>query len=160
MTHRDDLLRAFGNDADDLEANRRGALGPAQVRRLHRSGWSNIVGALVIGVGLALILAFVADRPLKPVQWLLSLGFFLAVLAVGLSHMRKTRAAAAAGVVEMLAGPVAVRLQRQQGYWINVASRTLKLPVRPWAVESGRSYRVYVAPRAEFVVAMEPDGWE
>ncbi len=160
MAHRDDLLKAFGLGPDDLAANRAGALSPLQARRLIRSGWNNVAAALVLGVGLAAILMFVADKPLKPVQWILASLFFIAVLITGLVYSRKVRAAAAAGVVTTLTGPVVTRMQKQAGWYLNVAGDTFKLPVRPWNVQSGQAYRVYVVPKARVVVAMEPEGWE
>ena len=155
---RDELLKVFHCGLDELEANRAGRLGAGQAHRLIRSGNLNVVAALVLGAGLAAILFGVAKKPLVPVQWLLSSGLFLAALAVGIHYARQTRAAAAAGIVECLAGPVQVQLRGKQGWWLSVAGQSLKLPIRGWHVQSGASYRVYLVPRGRLIVAIEPIG--
>ena len=160
MAARDELLRAFHIGPQDLEANHAGALGPRQARRLMASGYWDLASALIIGVLLLAILQFVAQKPLKPVQWILSGALFLAALLVGIHYFRKVRAAVADGKVECLSGTVETQSHGQSGWHLDVAGRSFKLPVRPWHVKSGRAYRVYFSPRARLIVAMEPDGWE
>lgn len=160
MGHRDDLLRVFHLDAGDLEANRAGKLSQGQARRLVRSGYLNVVGAVVIGIGLAAILFGVARKPLAPVQWILASALFLAALAVGIGYMRRTGAAAADGRVECLTGPVRAQRAGKAGWYLHVADRSFRLPVRPGQVRDGMQYRVYFAPRANVIVAMEPEGWD
>lgn len=67
-------------------------------------------------------------------------------------------AAVADGRVDTLVGTVEVSSQGRQGWFLSVADRTFRMPVRPWHITSGASYRVYVSPRANLIVAMEPDG--
>lgn len=153
----DELLRAFHLEAVDLDANRAGRLSNAQARQLRRSGWNNLLLTLVVGVILAAILAFVANKPLKPAQYITALILFGVTLAVGIFHFRKTHAAAAEGRVECLTGPVQVQSRGKQGFFLSVAGKSFKLPVRPWHVGNGAHYRVYIASRAELIVAMEPD---
>jgi hypothetical protein len=160
MGDRDELLRAFHILPEDLEANHTGALGPRQAQRLIAGGYWDLGAALIIGVALMAILLFVAHRPLKPVQWILSGALFLAALLVGINYFRRVRAAVAEGRVECLTGAVETRSRGRSGWYLHVAGQSFKLPVRPWQVKSGRTYRVYVAPRAGVIVAMEPDGWE
>ena len=62
------------------------------------------------------------------------------------------------GRVECLAGPVRVQMRGKAGFYLGIAGRTFKLPVRPWHVQSDAHYRVYLAPRANVIVAMEPGG--
>jgi hypothetical protein len=159
VSHRDKLLGAFGNEPADLEANRRGRLGPGQARRMLRSGWNNIVAALFGGLVLAAILIFVADRPLKPAQWITSLILFGALLATAIFYQKKVRAAVARGEVETFIGPVVVQMIHG-GYAIDTGMGVFKLPVRPWNVKSGEKYRVYVAQPSRVVVGMEPEGWD
>jgi hypothetical protein len=160
MAHRDDLMKALGIGAEDLEANRTGALGARQAARLIRSGRNDVVAALIIGALLAAILYGVAAKPLKPVQWILASVLFLAALATGLVYARRTRAAAADNRVECLIGPVRVESRGQSGWYLVVAGREFRLPVRPWHVKNDQPYRLYVAPRVNLIVGMEPDGWE
>jgi hypothetical protein len=160
MGVRDELLQAFHVLAEDLEANRTGALGPRQAQRLIASGYRNLAASVVIGVALLAILLFVAHKPLKPVQWILSGALFLAALLVGINYFRRVRAAVAEGRVECLTGAVETRSGGRSGWYLHVAGQSFQLPVRPWHVKSGSAYRVYFAPRPRAIVAMEPDGWE
>jgi hypothetical protein len=156
--HRDKLLSAFGIGAADLDANRAGRLGATQAQALRRSGWNNLLLTGVVGIILAAILAFVANKPLKPAQYITALVLFGATLAAGVYHFRKTHAAAAEGLVECLTGLAEVQSRGKSGFFLRIAGQSFKLPVRPWNVASGSAYRVYVAPRARLIVAMEPDG--
>lgn len=156
--HREELLAAFGIGAADLDANRAGRLGEMQARALRRSGWNNLLLTGVVGLILAAILAFVANKPLKPAQYITALVLFGATLAVGIDHFRKMNAAAADGRVDCLTGPVQVQSRGKQGFYLAVAGRSFKLPVRPWQVSSGANYRVYISTRAVQIVAMEPEG--
>lgn len=158
IAHRDELLRVFHAGLDDLEANRAGRLGTGQARRLIRSGNVNLLAAGGVGVGLAAILYGVATKPLHPIQWILSAGLFAATLIVGIRYARQTRAAVADGRVECLTGPAQVRMRGKAGFYLTVAGRSFKLPVRPWHVQNDAQYRVYVAPGPSVIVAMEPDG--
>lgn len=150
------LLRVFGNADQDLAANRQGRLGAAQGRRLLASGSWNVAGALLIGLLLVAILAYVADKPLVPIQWILSLVLFAVAQIAGIRHFRKTRAAVADGRVERLAGEVQIGCTRYAGWQLHVAGRSFRLPIRPWHVQRGAAYRVYVEPRTQVLVAMEP----
>ena len=160
MDHRAELLKVFDIGPEDLEANRVGALGQRQARRLLRSGHWNLVGAVFIGLALAAILYWVARKPLAPVQWILAAGLFVAAMITGIVYFRRVRAAVAEGRVQCLTGPVQTRMQRRAGWYLSVAGRSFRLPVRFWHVRNGRSYRVYVSPQPNVIVAMEPDGWE
>lgn len=159
MEHRAELLQAFHIGPEDLEANRSGALGERQKQLLARSGMMNLLGAFVIGLLLAAILYGVAKKPLVPVQWILALILFGAALAVGSFDFRRTRAAAAEGRVECLTAPVRTQSRGKAGWYLVVGGRSFKLPVRPWQVKNDARYHVYIAPRANRVVGMEPDGW-
>ena len=149
-----DLLEAFGLTQADIDANRAGRLSPLQRRQLAASGTRNLLAALAAGVILAAILAFVADRPLKPAQYITAGLLFLAVLAVGIHDFRRTRAAGAAGV-ERLSGPVRVFSQGREGWQLSVANRTFRVPVRPWHIQNDAVYHVYFSPAANRIVAME-----
>jgi hypothetical protein len=47
-------------------------------------------------------------------------------------------------------------MQGRSGWWLAVAGQSFHLPVRFWHVGPGTVYRVYVAPAATLIVAMEP----
>lgn len=156
--HTRELVDAFKITEADLEANRAGRLGPTQARNLRKSGLANLIGALFCGVLLALILAFVVHKPLKPAQWITALILFLAVLAVGVNDMLKTGAAAAKGTVERVDGPVAVQSRGKQGFWLNVAGRSFRMPVHFWKLKNGAPYAVYFTTAGNRIVGMEPGG--
>ena len=160
MGHRDDLLRLMNNSPEDLEANRAGRLSPRQARRIAQSGVSNLLGAVFIAVALAVIVYAVANKPLMPVQWGLAGLLAVIVLIVGYVDFNRTRQAAADARVEVLAGPVRVEMRRREGWFLVIAGRSLRLPVRPWNVKNDAPYRVYFAPKANRIVALEPDGWD
>src|SRR5690349_23966979 len=104
MGHREELLRRFRLDQEDLEANRRGQLSQRQARALLRSGVRNLLGALLIGLALAAILYAVASKPLAPIQWILAAVLAIAALIVGAIDFRRTWQAASEARVECLTG--------------------------------------------------------
>jgi hypothetical protein len=156
MNHRDELLRAFRIEVADLEANRVGRLGATQQRNLLRSGIWGIAGALLIGLLIGALLYAVATKPLAPIQWIVAIGLFAVVLIVGIRYLRQTRAAVADGRVECLVGPVRVGSRGRAGWYLTVAGQSFRLPVRPWNVQQGATYRVYIAPHTGSIVAIEP----
>ena len=158
MSHQEELLRAFHIRIEDLEANRIGRLGDAQLRSLLNSGNWSVAGALFIGFLLAIILYGVAAKPLAPIQWILCILLFAAALTVGMGYFRQMRAAVTEGRVECLVGPVRVGSRGRGGWFLTVAGQSFRLPSRPWHVKQGQEYRVYIAPRTRGLVAMEPIG--
>jgi hypothetical protein len=158
MDHGGDVLHAFRINPDDLDLNRQGRLGPSQARNLRRSGYNNLAAALALGLGLGAILLWVVHKPLVPAQWIVASLLFAAGLAAGIVHFRKTRRAAAEGIVERLTGPVEVRSRGKAGWWLTVGGRSFRLPVRPWQLHNGATYHVYVAPGVNGIVGMEPAG--
>lgn len=160
MSHRDDILGLFHLGPDDLDANRQGALSQRQARALAQSGVRNLLGALLIGLALAVIVYAVANKPLVPVQWILASLLAAAVLAVGAVDYRRTRLAARDGRVECLSGPIRLQSQGRAGWYLHVAGQSFKLPVHFWQLKNDAPYRVYVAPAARRIVALEPDGWD
>lgn len=157
--HATELLDAFKIGPDDLAANRAGTLSPLQRRRLAGSGTRNLAAALAVGVMLAAILAFVAKKPLVAAQVITVGVLFLAVFAIGVHDFWKTRTAARDGRVECLTGPIQVRSRGKAGWYLTVAGTSFRLPVHAWHLHDGATYRVYHAPRAGRVVALEPMTW-
>ena len=155
-SHREELLRAFGIQPEDLEANHAGRLGLVQGRRLLRSGTSNLAGAFLIGVLLAAILYGVAAKPLAPIQWILGIVLFIVVLIVGIRYFRQTRAAVVEGRVESLVGQVHVHSHGRAGWYLNVGGQSFHLPIRPWHIQQGAPYQVYFVPQTRTLVAIEP----
>jgi hypothetical protein len=84
-------------------------------------------------------------------------GLAVAGSGVGFYTVRGLLRAVRAGVVECLTGPVALTLRRNNGWWLTVRGREFRLPVHFWHVVNGVYYRVYVAPAAKRIVAIEPD---
>jgi hypothetical protein len=157
--HTDELLHAFHLDAGDLAANRSGVLGSRQVQALRRSAVGALGGAAAAGLGLAAILWLVADKPLAPVQWIIAGLLFAAVATVGVVSAGRLGSAVRSGRVDCVTGVVRVRRRGRAGWFLDVGDRSFRLPVRFWHLPVEAPYRVYVAPSANRVVAMEPDGW-
>jgi hypothetical protein len=154
--HRQDVLKAFGIGEDDLAANRAGTLGARQAAQLRKSGYMNLLAAFFAGAVLAAILAFIANKPLKPAQFITAGILFLCVLAVGINDVLKTGGAAKDGRVERLSGPITVSSRGKQGWFLVVGGRSFRVPVHVWKIENGAPYHVYFAPKANRVVSMEP----
>ncbi|HEY1485798.1 MAG TPA: hypothetical protein VGF84_06825, partial [Micromonosporaceae bacterium] len=157
QSHHAELLRVFKNSPADLDANRSGRLGPGQIRRIRRGAVNAMLAMLGAVAVLILIVIFVGARPISGPRWALIVVVGLAGLAVGVYQSRRLRRALRDGTVECLVGPIRVTLRGRTGWWLSVADRSFHLPVRFWHVGPGLPYRVYVAPAAELVVAMEPD---
>ena len=160
MGQREDLLRLMRLSQEDLEANRAGLLSQRQARSIVQSGLRNLLGALLIGLALAAILYAVASKPLALIQWLLAAALAAAVLIVGYVDYRRTRLAAADRRVECLRGPVRVYRRGRTGWYLAIAGRSFKLPMHFWHVQNDAPYRVYVAPKANRIVSLEPDTWD
>jgi hypothetical protein len=150
-----DLLKVFGIDAEDLGANRNGVLTARQVKALRSYAWSHVSAAAVLVVLLLAILYLVADKPLQWIQYALS-GVLVAALAATCAYaFRRARAAKRAGVVECLVGPVTV--ERNDGWWLTVQGLSFRVPPELYHLDTARPYRVYIAPAAKRVVAIESD---
>jgi hypothetical protein len=156
--HQLELLRVFKNSPADLDANRSGQLGPGQARRLRRRAASSVlIMVAVAAVCIALIIA-AGSKPIAPWRWGLIAVVALGGVAVGVQRSRELRRALRERTVASLAGPVTVRMQGRGGWWLTVAGQSFHLPVRFWHLGPGTEYRVYVAPAAKLIVAMEPAG--
>jgi hypothetical protein len=160
VSHRDELLNVFHVGPEDLEANRAGRLGPAQVRLIRRGVWKNVVFAALLLAALLTIVFLAAERPFVWVQYLVVGLMVLGLAALTFAICRGLLRAAAAGVAECHSGPVKVVLAGRNGMFLWIGEDHWRLPVRFWHVATGAPYRVYVAPAARLIVAMEPDGWE
>lgn len=160
MGHRDELLRLFNIGVEDLEANRAGTLSQRQARYLRQSGIQNLILSLVIVLFLAAILFGVATKPLAPIQWILTSVLSAIVLVIGYREYSKTRLAAADPRVECLTGPARIKRRGRAGWYLVIAHRDFKLPAHHKNMKSDANYRVYIAPKANRIVAIEPDGWD
>lgn len=160
MGHREELLRRFHLGPEDLEANQRGMLSQRQARYLLQSGIRNLLGSLVIGLALAAILYGIASKPLAPIQWILAAALAAAALVVGAIDEHRTRLAASEARVECLTGVVRIHMRGRAGWYLAIDGRSFTLPVHVWDVKSDAHYRVYIAPKAKRIVALEPDGWD
>jgi len=155
MSHRDEVLKAFGLGAADLEANRTGRLSPAQRKQLVASGIRNLAGAVFGCVVLLAIMAFVVNRPLKPAQIIMAAILGGALMAVGAYDLIRTRKATAEGI-ETFSGPVEIVSRGKQGWFLLMERGEFRMPVRPWNLQNGTPYHVYYSRRANRIVAMEP----
>ena len=123
-------------------------------------GLSNLIGAFVIALALAAILAFIVNKPLVPIQWILGGGLAVTALVIGFVDYNRTRVAAADGKVERLSGPIRVYSVRRAGWYLEVAGRSFRPPFHAWQAKNGAPYHVYVAQKANRIVSLEPDGWD
>ena len=160
MGHREELLRLFHLGPEDLEANRRGVLSQRQARYLVQRGVRNLLGSLLIGLALAAILYGVASKPLAPVQWILAAALAAAAVTVGYIDYHRARHAALDARVESLTGLARVQMRGRAGWYLVIAGRSFKLPVHFWDVKNDGLYRAYIAPKANSIVLLEPDGWD
>lgn len=149
------LQRAFKILDEDVLVNRTGRLSPRQAGNLRRSAVANACGALIIAGGIIAVLFTVAAKPLAWYQYLICGVIAVTGLLLGLVVIRGLLRAAAAGVVESAEGPVSLQLRGRNGWFLTVDGRSLRLPVSFWHVAAGHPYRVYVAPAAKRIVAME-----
>jgi hypothetical protein len=156
MTYDLELLRVFHNSPADLEANRAGRLGAGQVRRLRRGALNAVLAMVGIALVFVAIIVFVAAHPIQPWRWVLIGLVILGAVAVGVHRGTQLRRAVRDGSVVCLTGPVRVALRGRSGWWLAVDGQSFHLPVRFWHVGPGLEYRVYAAPAAELIVAMEP----
>jgi hypothetical protein len=153
---RQSAMAAFHLTEEDLAANRGGRLSALQSQRMLRSGMWNVVGAVAGAVVLAAIVFAVAHKPLKPVQWIISLVLAGALIATGVVMNARLRRSVADGIVERHAGPVSVLRRGKAGFFITVNGASFRLPVQPAAVRNGAAYALYVMPAAKRIIAREP----
>jgi hypothetical protein len=154
---RDELLRAFRIGPEDLEANRRNVLGPRQVRRMSRNIWFNVAVATLIQVALLMVVLLAPGSQF--ISYAVIGVLVAAVAALEVVWVGRIRRAIRAGAVQSWVGPVLVQSGGRGGTWLTVQGGRFRLWTAYWHVDRGRAYRVYVAPAAQLVVAMEPDGW-
>lgn len=155
-SHGDELLGVFQLRPEDLLANRAGQLSTRQSRRLRSSARRNLLAAMLLVLGIVAVLDLVAAKPLTWLQYALAGVVAIGGVAVGLVTVRGLLAAARAGTVICLTGPVRVTRRGKNGWWLSVQDQSFRLPVRFWHVADALPYRVYVAPAARRIVAMEP----
>jgi hypothetical protein len=158
MSHAEELLRAFRIGPEDLQANRANVLGTRQLKRLRRNIWVNVLAVTPVQLGLIAIVVFVPRRPFF--LYAVIGAFLLALVAMEFDWVRKIRRVVRSGVVFCAAGPVTVHSAGRGGTWLTVQGERYRLWTGYWHVGRGRPYRVYVAPAAKLIVAMEPDGWD
>lgn len=157
MSHRDELLRAFRIGPPDLEANRANRLGPGQIERLRRNVRLNVL--VVLPMQIALLVFVIVAHP-APGAYIVGGGLFVLLTVAELSWARRIRRVIDKGTVRGLRGQIRVLRRLQSGTWIAVGGDRNRLWASPRCVVPGGEYRVYVAPGARLVVAMEPENYD
>jgi hypothetical protein len=157
VSNSEELLRAFRVEPADLEANRSGRLGPTQVERLRRNVWIN---ALVVLPPQLLLVAFVVFADASATGHILAGGLFVLLTVAELSWARRVQRVIREGSVRCLRGKATLRRSIQSGTWLSVGGERNRLWAPARHVVPGGEYRVYVAPQARLVLAMEPESWE
>jgi hypothetical protein len=157
VVNREELLRAFRIEPDDLAANRDGRLGTNQVERLRRNVWLNALVVAPLQIVLLLIV-FLADP--SAVGYAVIGGLLVLLTAAEVSWAVRIRRALRDGRVQALRGPIKIRRSMQSGTWITVGGKRNRLWAGSRYVADGGEYRVYVVPAVKAVVAMEPEEWD
>jgi hypothetical protein len=157
VSNNDELLRAFRVEPADLEANRSGRLGPGQIERLRRNIWTNALVVLPIQL---LLVAFVIVAEPSTTGIILAGGLFMLLTVAELSWARRIQRVIREGSVRCLRGKARLRRSVQSGTWLSVGGERNRLWAPARYVVPGGEYRVYIAPVARLVVAMEPESWD
>jgi len=159
VSHRAELLRAFRIGPEDLAANRENRLGSGQVRRLRRNIWISVLAvATPVQLAIVVIAALTASSSaVSYAVWAVLFGLWTLLEVVWVRDIGRVLRD---GTVKCLQGPVTVHSGGRGGTWITVAGERNRLWTGYWHVGRGMPYRVYVAPAAKLIVAMEPDGWD
>jgi hypothetical protein len=157
VSNSEELLHAFRVTPTDLEANRAGRLGPAQVERLRRNAWINVL--VVLPLQLLLIAFVVFARPAA--LGLISAGVLFVLLTIAeVNWARRVQRVIREDTVRSLRGRVMLRRSISSGTWLAVGGERNRLWASARYVLPGGDYRVYVAPAARLVVAMEPETYD
>jgi hypothetical protein len=157
VSHSDELLRAFRIGPADLEANRANRLGPGQIERLRRNIWLNVLVVLPMQIGL---LAFIILAHPAPGAYVVGGGMLVLLTAAEVGWVVRIRRAIREGDVRCLRGRIKVSNSVWNGTWIAVAGDRNRLWARSRYVAPDGEYRVYVAPAARLVVALEPESYD
>jgi hypothetical protein len=157
VSNSEELLRAFRVEPADLEANRSGRLGPTQAERLRRNVWINALAVLPLQL---LLVAFLVFADPSEIGFFLAGGLLVVLTVAELSWALRVHRVIREGTVRCLRGRASLRRSVQSGTWLSVAGERNRLWARARYVVPGGDYRVYVAPQARLVVAMEPESWE
>jgi hypothetical protein len=151
------LLRAFRIRPADLEANRANRLGPGQIERLRRNIWLNVLVVLPLQIGL---LVFIVLAHPAPGAYVVGGGLLVLLTVAEVGWIVRIRRTIREGAVRCLRGRVKVSNSVRNGTWIAVAGDRNRLWARSRYVAPDGEYRVYVAPAARLVVAMEPETYD
>lgn len=157
------LARAFHFTLDELHANQRGELHPAQLARARRKGSVGVVFLALLGVafligglsGASLWRDSLGPAPSQVDANLVVIiavaGVLLALLCLVLAwrghrRRRKRVAAFANGRIDLLEGPLDKQavLGNVSSYWFRVRGRTFPTTRQPWELlTQGAVYRLY-----------------
>lgn len=153
-----ELLRIFKNSEEDIDANRIGQLGEGQSRRLMRSATGALIAMAVMIALVFFVMIVIGGQPVPTWRWILLIAVAGGFAAIGINQSKGLRRAVRDGTVECLNGPVKIRMQVRNGWWLTVADRSFRLPVQVWQASVDAEYRVYVATAAKRIVGMEAPG--
>jgi hypothetical protein len=156
-TYDDELLHAFRNAPEDLQANWLGALGDGQRRRLMRSGYGALLAYPALGLAVAALVFAVGEKPLAPIQWILMAVVLVGSAAGGVVGLRRRQAAVAAGQVHRVSGPIQLWRPARGAWRLSVGELDFLVPVPLHHLKHGASYHVFFAPDARQIVAMVPE---
>lgn len=160
------LADVLNFSADDLAANRTGALSVAQKERLER-GWRRtfwIILGLVVGCGLAAtILLFLGQRNGSPVLSIIGVtvtAINAVMVGLGAQSYLRTSRDLRGGRVATISGAVrhTLRVSGKVATYILVVDGQEIIVPKPvfFAVEEGKPYRLYRAPASKTLLSAEP----
>ena len=159
------LADVFNFSAEDLAANRAGALSEAQKARIER-GWRRIfwiILALVVGCGLAAtILLFLAQQNHSPILSVIGIAITIinaVIVGLGAQSYLRTSGDLRGGRVATINGVVSHTIRvsgRVATYILKVDGQEIVVPKAVFfAVAEGKPYRLYRAPASKTLLAAE-----
>jgi uncharacterized membrane protein YidH (DUF202 family) len=159
------LADVLNFSAEDLAANRAGALSDAQKARLAR-GWRRtlwIIVALVVGFGLvATILLFLGQQNASPILSVIGVTITVinaVIVGLGAQNYLRTSSDLRGGRVATISGIVSHTIRvsgRTATYVLKVDGQDIIVP-KPvfFAIEDAKPYRLYRAPASKTLLSAE-----
>ena len=171
--YQDELAKALGFDAGELEMNRAGRLGPAETRLQMRRVVKAIGAAIVFvtaAAGFGVLLRAVGVVSVSGVELLVAIALSLVVVGLGIRFATLLSLDARAGVVESAEGVVktaesATRIgpigifpgtRIWSYFWYLDSGQRFAVPGDAYAVLTPGRHRLYYLPRSRRLVAAEP----
>ena len=156
MSQNEQLLKTFNATPEDLLANQVGRLGAGQARQLRTNAWISVIQSEIF-IGCFIGIVYISSNGTPELSQHIVAGILVLIGAFVLYRtVRQPFAATRAGIVECVTGPVVVEPPNGTQWRLTVQERSFLLPGKSSSITTNKTYRVYVAPAVNRVVAMEP----